>query len=139
MRRLKTRYRNIGWPHWVVLAVGLSVLSPSPGLLAGAIEGAGAGSGETLQAAVDSGTRKAVERALADDPDVEIRNLQVVVEEGIVTLHGRVGTPAEKHLAGRRADDIQGAKGVVNVLEVMPGLELGAETAGGDEQSIGGQ
>ena len=82
----------------------------------------GPGQSEFLQAAGDSQVRRAVEAKLIADPDVNVRDLQVEVQDGVVTLYGQVDAPAEKHLAARYADDIQGVEGVVNGIDVVPAL-----------------
>ena len=85
-------------------------------------EGAGnGGDPKALQSSADERVRREVRAALTPTPNLEIRDLRVEVQEGTVTLYGYVGSPAEKHLASRFADDVPGSRGVVNVLEVVPG------------------
>ena len=78
---------------------------------------------DAITAAGDDRLREAVRSRLGDDPDVKIHDLEVAVQDGIVTLYGRVADPADKHIAARYVDDIVGVKGVVNVLEVVPALQ----------------
>jgi osmotically-inducible protein OsmY len=74
------------------------------------------------EANVDAAIRESVVRVLTDAPKLDIVGLDVAVDRGIISLTGRVATPAEKHLAARHADDVVGSQGVVNGLEVVPGL-----------------
>src|SRR5579872_521273 len=51
---------------------------------------------------------------------VSTRDLHVDTVNGVVTLHGKVATEAEKVKAGNVARDIDGAKDVKNLLQVVP-------------------
>jgi hypothetical protein len=75
-----------------------------------------------LSAEGDDVVRAAVDAHLSGNPNTDIIDLEVEVQDGIVTLQGRVATPAEKQLAARYAQDVQGARGVVNAIDVVPGL-----------------
>lgn len=75
-----------------------------------------------LSGGADAAIRREVLQRLEADPHVNIADLQVVVQDGIITLKGRVATYAEKHIAARGADDVRGSQGVVNAIEVVPGL-----------------
>lgn len=79
-------------------------------------------SSEALEGSADAAIRRAVVRKLQSDPDVDIAGLEVVVQDGIVTLHGQAATSSEKHLAARYADDVDGSRGIVNAIDVVPGL-----------------
>jgi hypothetical protein len=75
-----------------------------------------------LSGGADAAIRREVLQRLETDPHVNVADLEVVVQDGIITLHGRVATHAEKHIAARGADDVRGSQGVVNAIEVVPGL-----------------
>ena len=88
---------------------------------AGGVGAEGAGP-EALSGGADEAIRREVRRRLEKDPHVNVADLEVVVQDGVITLHGRVATNAEKHIAARGADDVRGSQGVVNAIEVVPGL-----------------
>jgi len=71
---------------------------------------------------VDQVLQREVVREIWNNPQLDVVELEVTVEDGIVSLSGRVATSAEKHLASRYADDVPGTQGVVNLIEVVPGL-----------------
>lgn len=58
--------------------------------------------------------------ALMTTEGVSTTDLNVDTVNGIVTLHGKVATPAEKVLAEKVARGIDGAKDVKNLLQVVP-------------------
>jgi osmotically-inducible protein OsmY len=70
--------------------------------------------------AVVGGPRAAVERALRGSEHLAHYAIEVREEHGRVVLRGRVGSGAEKELAGRVAREAAGAP-VDNALEVGPG------------------
>jgi hypothetical protein len=70
--------------------------------------------------ATDRLLTRQVERALHGRQNILVRDLDVIVDTGIVTLHGTVATSAEKHLAARYAQDVRGVEGVVNAIVVNP-------------------
>ena len=75
-----------------------------------------------MSSPADDRIREDVRNLLISDPDTRIFDLAVEVQSGIVTLYGRVGTSAEKHLAARYAGDVLGVAGVVNAIKVQPVL-----------------
>lgn len=80
------------------------------------------GTSGPLAGGADEAIRRQVIDALRKDPHVNVADLEVEVQDGVITLYGRVATSAEKHLAARKADDVRGARGVVNVIDSTPGL-----------------
>jgi hyperosmotically inducible periplasmic protein len=54
---------------------------------------------------------------------ISTRNLNVDTVNGIVTLHGKVATEAEKAKAESVARGIEGAKEVKNLLQVVPSVQ----------------
>jgi hypothetical protein len=84
------------------------------------------------QAELDARIRRRVESVLGRDPDAVVQELRVEVQAGIVTLYGKAPTPADKQLAGRYADDVPGTVGVVNGIDVVPGLRPDPPQPDGD-------
>ncbi|MDT8387818.1 MAG: BON domain-containing protein [Thiogranum sp.] len=80
------------------------------------------------QARLDERTRQAVRDLLVNLEDFEAEELRVEVESGIVTLYGRVGTAADRHIATDFVTELRGVLGVINMLEITPGLERGVDT-----------
>jgi osmotically-inducible protein OsmY len=80
--------------------------------------------GVTDHAPLDVRLKSAVKQSLDDYEQVTIEGLSIEVEFGIVTLEGKVATPAEKHLAARRVRNIVGVRGVVNAIDVDERLKL---------------
>lgn len=76
----------------------------------------------TGAADVDGALQREVVRQLSDHPQLDIVELEVRVDDGIANLSGQVARSAEKHLASRYANDVPGVQGVVNLIEVVPGL-----------------
>ena len=58
--------------------------------------------------------------ALMTADDVSTSDLNVDTVDGVVTLHGKVPTQAEKARAERVAAKIDGAKSVKNLLQIVP-------------------
>ena len=58
--------------------------------------------------------------ALMTADDVSTSDLNVDTVNGVVTLHGKVPTEAEKSKAERIASKIDGAKSVKNLLQIVP-------------------
>lgn len=83
--------------------------------------------GEWTQAEMDERIAQEVRELLVNDPDINVEDLRVQVQDGIVTLHGRVGRAPYKHLAGGHASRPRGVRGVVNSIDVVPGLKQGVE------------
>lgn len=79
--------------------------------------------GDERRAAIDRDLRQAVRDLLRDKDNVAVSGLKIEVDRGVVTLHGVVGTAAEKHLASRYVQDVVGVQGVVNALIVDAGLQ----------------
>jgi osmotically-inducible protein OsmY len=82
---------------------------------------------EPGRAVLDARVEREIRELLESEPDVHVQGLLVEVQNGIVTLYGRVGSGAEKHLASSYSGSVRGAEGVVNLIEVVPGLEKGVE------------
>lgn len=78
---------------------------------------------DALHGAADARIRRDIREMLVQRPDIAVVDLEVVVQAAVVTLRGRVATPAEKHLARRAVEGITGVVGVVNALNVQPGLK----------------
>ncbi|MBM3746933.1 MAG: BON domain-containing protein [Acidobacteria bacterium] len=57
---------------------------------------------------------------LAGDRDVKGGALEVIVEQGVVTLRGKVRTEKIKEKAGRLTRKVKGVKKVVNELQIEP-------------------
>lgn len=65
-----------------------------------------------------------VEDALDWEPSIDVSNVDVTVDGGVVTLRGDVGTYAEKQAAERVALTVYGIAGVANDLNVSVGREF---------------
>lgn len=104
-----------------MLFAGLSVV----GMIVGGCSSASSeseepGSGRTATEVIsDATTTAAVKVALAFEPGVKATEINVDTERGTVTLHGQVGTVAERQLATRVAEDVSGVNEVVNVIDVQ--------------------
>ena len=66
----------------------------------------------------DGELRERVEDALDWEPSIDVSNVDVTVDEGVVTLRGDVGTYAEKRAAERVVLGVYGVQGVANDLVV---------------------
>ncbi len=66
----------------------------------------------------DKTIRQAVIDELAFDPSIDAAHIGVAVEEGIVTLTGRVGSYVERNAAEAAAKKIYGVRGVIETIEV---------------------
>ena len=71
-----------------------------------------------------------VRERLAADRDVKGGGIEVEVQNGVVTLKGKVREEAQKVKAERITRKVQGVKQVVNQLQA----EFGAQPAGGGEK-----
>ena len=58
--------------------------------------------------------------ALLTAEGLSVKDVDVAAAEGIVTLHGRVRTGAEKAKAGRVVSEVEGVKSVRNLMRVAP-------------------
>jgi osmotically-inducible protein OsmY len=72
----------------------------------------------------DGELREQVEDALDWEPSIDVSDVDVAVEGGVVTLHGDIGTYAEKQTAERVVLNVYGVEGVANDLTVRLGGEL---------------
>lgn len=66
----------------------------------------------------DERIREEVNERLTADRYVDATDMEVTVEEGIVTLSGKVDNRAEKRLAEDCVDDVSGVRDVNNVLQI---------------------
>ncbi len=64
----------------------------------------------------DDSIHDQVIRKLANDPDVKGGALQIDVQEGVVTLRGKVETEKQKQKAEKLAKKINGVKKVINEI-----------------------
>jgi len=64
---------------------------------------------------------------------VDTHDLNVDTVNGVVTLHGKVSTEAEKIKAEKIARGIEGAKEVKNLLQVVPGVQRESVERSDDE------
>jgi osmotically-inducible protein OsmY len=61
-----------------------------------------------------------VRRKLASDPVVKGGALEVEVQDGVVTLRGKVKEEKQKNKAGRITKKVKGVKRVINELVISP-------------------
>jgi osmotically-inducible protein OsmY len=71
----------------------------------------------------DSDLRRDVERELEWDPSVNERHIGVAVDDGVVTLTGRVGSFSERSRAERAVERVAGVRGIANEIEVKSEYE----------------
>jgi osmotically-inducible protein OsmY len=65
-----------------------------------------------------------IEDALDWEPSIDVSDIDVTVDGGVVTLRGDVGTYAEKHAAERVVLSVYGVGGAANDLKVRLGREF---------------
>jgi osmotically-inducible protein OsmY len=70
----------------------------------------------------DESIREDVNEHLTRNPQLDASDIEVVVDNGEVTLHGEVADRHAKHLAEDIADDVSGVSDVHNHLKVRHGL-----------------
>jgi osmotically-inducible protein OsmY len=75
----------------------------------------------------DSLITSKINAKLAADEDVEMRNISVQTDEGVVTLTGRVENTTAKQEAERLARDTDGVRSVRNLLNVGDLGDVGSE------------
>lgn len=63
-------------------------------------------------------------------PSLQAAGIEVTVQDGVVTLRGRVGNYAMKKAAERAAKAIKGVRAVVQKIEVSPGQRSDEDLAG---------
>jgi hyperosmotically inducible periplasmic protein len=66
----------------------------------------------------DAATTASVKIALAFERGVKATDINVDTDRGTVTLNGAVGSEAERQLAVKVAEDVEGVKDVVNRIHV---------------------
>lgn len=115
------------------------------GTLAAALAAVLLGAAAARAAKPDSWITATVKARLAAEKELDAFGARVETREGVVTLRGEVGTRAEKELAGKLAEGIEGVRRVDNrlVVEEAPGRgEVGdfdrGETAPGDGAAVRG-
>jgi len=70
-----------------------------------------------------------IKEALREDPRVNVADITVKTNNGIVTLSGSTKSLAEKNYADLEAKKIQGVRGVINELVVKPAYRFDADIA----------
>ena len=86
----------------------------------------------------DERIREEVNERLTEDRYVEATEIEVSVEEGIVTLTGKVDNRAEKRLAEDCVDDVSGVRDVNNLLQIRELAER-APRSTREPQGMGGR
>src|SRR5262249_17400913 len=81
----------------------------------------------------DSRIRAEVMQRLADDWYVDAGAIDVMVEDGVVTLTGEVENRPEKRLAEDCADDAAGVRDVVNSLRIREPRDRSPDPRGGPD------
>ena len=66
----------------------------------------------------DAGITISVKLALAVERGVKASEIHVDTDSGTVTLHGEVGSQAERQLAVKVAQDVSGVESIVNKIHV---------------------
>lgn len=73
---------------------------------------------KTGEYVTDASITAAVKMKMADDELVKARNINVVTNDGVVTLNGTVGSKAEEQKAIDLAQSVDGVKSVVSNLKI---------------------
>lgn len=76
----------------------------------------------------DADIRSAIKDAMLFDPRVHSFDIDVKVENGLVTLAGIVGNAQARKAAERDAQNTVGVVGVTNLIKVRPGATVDAKT-----------
>lgn len=79
-----------------------------------------AGAASAMTAPSDAWITTKVKLSLATSDGISATDVNVDTVNSQVTLHGTVGTPAEKETAERSAKTVDGVKSVRNLLQVVP-------------------
>jgi osmotically-inducible protein OsmY len=71
----------------------------------------------------DSQLASRIQKAIADDKALSgyAQTLKIIVSDGLVTLKGSAKSEADKKAIGAKADEIAGAKNVMNNLVIVAG------------------
>ncbi len=78
----------------------------------------------------DTDLQQSIVKALDWEPSVNAAQIGVTVQQGIVTLNGRVGALREKWMAEKTARHVWGVRGIANDLVVAPaGASMRDDTA----------
>ena len=97
--------------YWKNLALALAIVAPL----------AAVGCGKTVGEAIDDTTiTTRVKTAILNDPGVGGLRIDVDTFKGVVTLSGRVKSPAEKEQAIALARTISGVAEVKDALQIEP-------------------
>jgi osmotically-inducible protein OsmY len=104
----------------VMLLLAMALLAGcAAGTMMGAGQGGRAADGRSYEEArADNLLAAAVNRALVRDREVRAGDVQVGVQDGVVTLVGTVPSNSSAERAERLAREVAGVKGVVNHLRV---------------------
>jgi len=76
----------------------------------------------------DIGIRDAVEREIIFDPAVRLNNIDITVNEQIVTLKGTVDSLLKKEWAENLASTVKGVRSVVNMIDIQRAKDVSADT-----------
>ena len=77
----------------------------------------------------DSQLQEGVLKALEWEPSVNAAQIGIIVQDGVVTLDGHVGSLREKWMAEKTARCVWGVRAVANELEVAPGAKSRGDAA----------
>jgi osmotically-inducible protein OsmY len=105
------------------LSYGANAAEPSPA--SGQSAATGDAAQELYETQSDERIAAQVRDMLTEESRERVEDLGVSVQGGIVTLQGRVGEASAKDLAGGRVGALDGVKGVVNAIQVVPGKQNG--------------
>lgn len=96
----------------------------------------GAGDLYDFQNMTDDEVREVVLEHLRESPGLEVDDIDVGVQDGMVTLTGRVGTDAEVRIAEAVLDDVLGLDSFSNEL-VVDELRRGDDPSDLDDDAVG--
>ena len=89
--------------------------------LAGPLLVSACGGGRSVSNTIDDATITArVKTVLLNDPDVAAQTIDVSTVQGMVTLSGKVKTPAERDKAVAVSRKVAGVRDVKSALEIQP-------------------
>lgn len=83
----------------------------------------------------DRELRELIVQELSEYPDVDVREVDVRVEDGFVTLRGRVGTEQEMQEVSQIVTDVLGISSVSNEIQVSE-LERAQQSEAADEAVV---
>lgn len=70
------------------------------------------------------------QEAILDDRRTKEHGIEILDDNGVITLKGSVPSQAEKEIAEKIIEKVQGVAGVINELEVRQATDMPMDTLG---------